>query len=292
MPQASPPNVGSNTLAEYHVAAGNPEIADPVPGRTLFALPDEETNHNGGMIAFGPDGYLYVGLGDGGGGGDPKENAQNPGSLFGKLLRLDVDNGGNLNFPPGYTYSIPPTNPFVGQAAARPEIWAYGLRNPWRWSFDRLTGEIYIGDVGQGGWRKSTSCRTASAASSDCRWCTTSVWRGTSAGHFWRRHIGPWTTRAAATANTGPSARSRCSSVLKSWPLNRQFHGERTGVAVDKCTDSINRLSRLSAWSAVGVPTGRWNDLPAACHVGGSRSRAAGPGCRRSIAGAWAASDQ
>lgn len=148
-----PPGVGNNTVAEFRVSSGDPNVADPTPVRTLISQPDREGNHNGGMIAFGPDGYLYVGMGDEGGGGDPYENAQNLGVLFGKLLRLDVDNGGQP-LPPGFTYAIPPGNPFVGQGGARAEIWAYGFRNPWRWSFDRLTGDMLIGDVGQGSWEE------------------------------------------------------------------------------------------------------------------------------------------
>jgi glucose/arabinose dehydrogenase len=148
-----PPGAGNNTVAEFRVSPGDPNVAVPTPVRTLFSLEDEFTNHNGGMIAFGPDGYLYVGMGDEGGGGDPKENAQNLGVLYGKLLRLDVDNGGNP-FPPDFTYAIPPGNPFIGQPGARPEIWAYGFRNPWRWSFDRVTGDLLIGDVGQGAWEE------------------------------------------------------------------------------------------------------------------------------------------
>jgi glucose/arabinose dehydrogenase len=102
-------------------------------------------NHNGGSLAFGPDGYLYVGLGDGGSGGDPLGNAQNTDVLLGKLLRLDVDRGD--------LYAIPPDNPFANGGGA-PEVWVSGLRNPWRFSFDRLTGDLYIGDVGQGSWEE------------------------------------------------------------------------------------------------------------------------------------------
>ena len=97
------------------------------------------------MIAFGPDGYLYIGTGDGGGAGDPWDNAHRAGTVLGKILRIDVA---------GRPYSVPAGNPFVGRTGARPEIWALGLRNPWRFSFDRATGELWIGDVGQGAWEE------------------------------------------------------------------------------------------------------------------------------------------
>lgn len=129
-----------NTVAEYRVS-GDPNRADPATARVLYAVPDFAPNHNGGMLAFGPDGYLYVGHGDGGGGGDPQRTAQNFQSLLGKILRIDVDGAG--------PYAIPPDNPFAGRADARGEIWAYGLRNPWRFSFDRATGDLWIADVGQ-----------------------------------------------------------------------------------------------------------------------------------------------
>ena len=131
---------GDNTLARYHVS-GDPDVADPSSGTVLFAVPDPAPNHNGGMLAFGRDGYLYVGMGDGGSGGDPWGNGQNRGVLLGKLLRLDVDKGD--------PYGIPPDNPFAAESGARGEIWAYGLRNPWRFSFDRASGDLYIADVGQ-----------------------------------------------------------------------------------------------------------------------------------------------
>jgi glucose/arabinose dehydrogenase len=126
-------------LARYHESETDPDLADP-NGTVLLTINKPYTNHNGGMIAFGPDTYLYMAVGDGGSGGDPNNNAQNKNTLLGKLLRLDVS---------GSTYSIPPTNPFVGGSNVKEEIWAYGLRNPWRFSFDRLTGDLYIGDVGQ-----------------------------------------------------------------------------------------------------------------------------------------------
>lgn len=114
---------------------------DPASEQVLLTVDQPYANHNGGNIQFGPDGFLYIGFGDGGSGGDPQNNAQNVNSLLGKLLRIDVDGGA--------PYAIPPTNPFQA-GGGRPEIYAWGFRNPWRWSFDRATGELWVGDVGQG----------------------------------------------------------------------------------------------------------------------------------------------
>ena len=111
--------------------------------REVLFVDQPYENHNGGNLAFGPDGELYIGLGDGGSGGDPEDRAQDLGSLLGKMLRIDPRPHGRK------PYRVPPDNPFVGQAGARPEIWAYGLRNPWRYSFDRVTGDLWIADVGQ-----------------------------------------------------------------------------------------------------------------------------------------------
>ncbi len=129
-----------NTVAEYRVSPAGGDRADASSAKVLFAQADQYANHNGGMLAFGPDGYLYISMGDGGSSGDPDGNGQDKGSLLGKLLRIDVDSGS--------PYGIPDDNPFQG-SGERPEIWAYGLRNPWRFSFDRETGDIWIADVGQ-----------------------------------------------------------------------------------------------------------------------------------------------
>jgi glucose/arabinose dehydrogenase len=135
---------GANTVASYRVSTDNPDRADPDSAEILLAVEDFAGNHNGGQVAFGPDGFLYAGLGDGGGSGDPEGNGQDLTTLLGTILRLDVDNAAE-----GEPYAIPADNPFVDDPNARPEIWAWGLRNPWRFSFDRETGDLWIGDVGQ-----------------------------------------------------------------------------------------------------------------------------------------------
>jgi len=144
-------NPGGNiVIARYSVSA-NPNLADPNSGVVVLTIPHPiNANHNGGQLAFGPDGYLYAGPGDGGGGGDQPNNAQTMTVLLGKILRIDVEGAGCVQDPPAVqNYCIPADNPFVSSGTARHEIWALGMRNPWRFSFDRLTGDLYIGDVGQ-----------------------------------------------------------------------------------------------------------------------------------------------
>jgi glucose/arabinose dehydrogenase len=137
-----------NVVAQYQVSSDR-NAADPTEKR-IMAIPQPQANHNAGMLAFGPDGYLYIGTGDGGGGGDPQENGQDLTALLGSMLRIDVNVAG--------PYAIPASNPHAGSANGptdpRPEIWAKGLRNPWRYSFDRETGDLYIGDVGQRAWEE------------------------------------------------------------------------------------------------------------------------------------------
>jgi glucose/arabinose dehydrogenase len=139
-------NNWDNTLVRYRVMSGDPNRADLNTRTQLFAIQDDFTNHNGGHLAFWPSGYLYIATGDGGSAGDPDNNAQNVGSLLGKLLRIDVNSGN--------PYAIPSSNPYANRQGARGEIWALGLRNPWRFSFDRANNDLWIGDVGQGGWEE------------------------------------------------------------------------------------------------------------------------------------------
>ena len=153
------PNYGSNgyfyvnytdqsgdTRVERYTVSGNPNVADAQSAKLILTVAQPFGNHNGGLVTFGPDGMLYIGMGDGGSAGDPGDAGQDTNTLLGALLRIDVDGGD--------PYAIPPDNPFVGQGGARGEIWAYGLRNPWRFSFDGPGGTLYIADVGQNAWEE------------------------------------------------------------------------------------------------------------------------------------------
>jgi glucose/arabinose dehydrogenase len=156
---------GDTVIREYRTSTSNPNVVLTSTARTILKVAQPYDNHNGGMLAFGPDGYLYIGLGDGGSGGDPGNRAQNKDSLLGKILRIDV-NGTTTTTK----YRNPSTNPFVGRAG-RNEIWQYGLRNPWRFSFDRATGNLWIGDVGQGSWEEiDRAVRTSSGAGRGVNW--------------------------------------------------------------------------------------------------------------------------
>jgi glucose/arabinose dehydrogenase len=136
---------GDHQIAELTMAGRR---ADPGSQRSVLRIEDPFGNHNGGQLAFGPDDHLYIAFGDGGGGGDPLGSGQSLGTLLGKILRIDPRPAG------GRAYGVPSDNPFVGRDGARPEIWAYGLRNPWRFSFDAATGDLWIGDVGQNAYEE------------------------------------------------------------------------------------------------------------------------------------------
>jgi glucose/arabinose dehydrogenase len=166
---------GATVISELTTSADR-STANPASERIILTHGQPFANHNGGQIAFGPDGFLYIGLGDGGSGGDPLGNAQNRGVLLGKILRLDVDGSPAPNRP----YAIPDDNPYAGDGvspgAGLPEIWAHGLRNPWRFSFDRETGDLYIGDVGQGSWEEIDRQAADSAGGENYGW---NIYEGT-----------------------------------------------------------------------------------------------------------------
>ena len=156
---------GDQRIVEYR--RRDADHADPGSARLVLRMDDSESNHNGGQLLFGPDGLLYVGTGDGGGGGDQhgsRGNAQNLGSLLGKILRIDPRAAG------GQAYQVPDSNPFVGRGGARGEVYAYGLRNPWRFSFDRRTGDLTIGDVGQNAWEEIDFVRRGRGRGANFGW--------------------------------------------------------------------------------------------------------------------------
>ncbi len=152
---------GNTVVARYHVSADNPNAADPASAVTLLTQEQPYANHNGGHMVFGADGYLYIAMGDGGSGGDPENRAQNLGTWLGKILRIDVS---------GDSYRVPEDNPFVGTEGVLPEIWAYGVRNPWRFSFDRETHDLYIGEVGQNAWEEINFQPADSAGGENYGW--------------------------------------------------------------------------------------------------------------------------
>jgi glucose/arabinose dehydrogenase len=138
---------GNTQVVSYRVSAADPNVADPTTARVVLSVAQPFANHNGGEVTFGPDGDLYVGLGDGGSEGDPQGHGQDRADLLGSLLRIALT-------PDGAGYSVPADNPFAGATSARGELWNIGLRNPWRFSFDRATGELYIADVGQNAYEE------------------------------------------------------------------------------------------------------------------------------------------
>ncbi|MDH4140319.1 MAG: PQQ-dependent sugar dehydrogenase [Coriobacteriia bacterium] len=163
-------DLGGNTVVSRMTATGDAARADSE--EVLLRIVQPYANHNGGMVAFGPDGYLYIGTGDGGSGGDPEGNGQKLGALLGKLLRIDV-----RSRSAGTPYGVPADNPFASgtpqastDGARRPEIWAWGLRNPWRFSFDRETGDMWIGDVGQNEWEEIDFEPASSAGGENYGW--------------------------------------------------------------------------------------------------------------------------
>ena len=158
---------GNTVIASFRVTAGDADVADPDSETILLRIDQPFGNHNGGALVFGPDGMLHIATGDGGSGGDPQRHGRRLDTLLAKILRIDVGGEGG----PGGPYGIPSDNPFVAVAGARPEIWLTGLRNPWRIRFDRATGDLWIGDVGQGRWEEIDVAR-AGVGGLDYGWNT------------------------------------------------------------------------------------------------------------------------
>lgn len=193
---------GTSVIREYRVSS-NADRVDGGSGRTLLRVRQPYENHNGGHIAFGPDGYLYIGLGDGGSAGDPGNRAQSRGTLLGKLLRIDVNRRtGSLQ------YGIPSTNPYVGRSGLD-QIWAYGLRNPWRFSFDRATGDLWIGDVGQGRWEEID--RASASRGRNAGRGLNFGWRVMEGAHCYRPSSGCVRTGKTLPVTEYSHAGSRCS---------------------------------------------------------------------------------
>ena len=188
---------GSIVVREYRASVSNPDRVDTSTKRHILSIPHPGySNHNGGMLAFGTGSYLFIGTGDGGGTGDPNRNAQDPGSLLGKMLRISVDTRTGSK-----PYGIPSSNPYVGKAGLD-EIWQIGLRNPWRFSFDRANGNLWIGDVGQNRWEEiDRAIKTSSGPGRGINW----GWRVLEGRHCY-----------------APS--SGCSTWNKTMPVTEYFH--------------------------------------------------------------------
>ena len=195
---------GDTVIREYKASSSNPDVVEPGSGRTILRIDQPYSNHNRGMLAFGRDGYLYIGMGDGGSSGDPGNRAQNIDRLLGKMLRINVNGKTSTR-----NYLIPSSNPYVGRAG-RNEIWQRGLRNPWRFSFDRSTGNLWIGDVGQGRYEEvDRAVRTTSGPGKGVNW----GWRVMEGNHCYK-----------------PS--SGCSTTGKTRPLVEYGHGTTGRCAV------------------------------------------------------------
>jgi glucose/arabinose dehydrogenase len=231
---------GDQRIVEYR--RRDAEHADPDSARLVLRMGDSEVNHNGGLLLFGPDDLLYVGTGDGGGGGDRhgrRGNGQNLGSLLGKILRIDPRAGG------GRPYQVPADNPFVGRSGARGEVYAYGLRNPWRFSFDRRTGDLTIGDVGQNAWEEIDFVRRGRGRGANFGWRPFEGRARFAPGESARGHVRPVIVRSHAAGNC-----SITGGVIVRDPALAGLRGRY--VFGDYCKGRI-QSARLSPGRARGV---------------------------------------
>ncbi|HEV8231857.1 MAG TPA: PQQ-dependent sugar dehydrogenase [Thermoanaerobaculia bacterium] len=235
---------GDTVVARYRVS-GNANLADSPSGVILMTIPQPFANHNGGQLAFGPDGYLYIGMGDGGSTNDPMCNGQRDDTLLGKILRIDVN--ANVNSSP--YYGIPPDNPFAAPGGPRDEIWAKGLRNPWRFSFDRLTGDLYVGDVGQGAREEVDFQPAGGSGGENYGW---KVMEGTACGGGGTSGCPPGTATCNATGLTPPIIEYSHSggdcSITGGYVYRGPFFRDLTGTYLygDYCTGKIWGARRAS----------------------------------------------
>lgn len=227
-------DTNGNTVVARYTARATRDSAAPESAQVLLRIAQPAANHNGGHLAFGPDGYLYIGTGDGGGAGDQFRNAQNTQVLLGKMLRLDVDRpAGNM------PYGIPADNPYAsGAGGNRPEIWAYGLRNPWRYTFDRGTGDLYIADVGQNVYEEINVQPAGSVGGQNYGWPRMEA-----------AHCFPETTRcdtAGLTLSVAEYSHSDGCSVTGGYVYRGQAHPQLTGAYIfgDYCSGRIWTLYR------------------------------------------------
>ncbi|HVL88129.1 MAG TPA: PQQ-dependent sugar dehydrogenase [Candidatus Thermoplasmatota archaeon] len=229
---------GDTAIERFLVRADDPDRADAASGRVILSVDQPFANHNGGLVLFGPDGMLYAGLGDGGSGGDPQGHGQNPATLLGSILRLDVS---------GASYEVPRDNPFVGRSGFAGEVWALGLRNPWRFSFDRQTGDAWIADVGQDRTEEVNHVPAASAAGRNYGW---NVWEGTT-----RHRSGETATEATFPVFTYPLRQAGTCAVTGGYVYRGAQVPALRGVYLfaDYCTGTV--------WGLRGVG-GEWRGEP------------------------------
>lgn len=249
---------GNTVIREYKASATTPDTAVPASARTLMRITQPYANHNGGMVAFGQDGYLYIGMGDGGSAGDPGNRAQSTGSLLGKMLRIDVNGTtGSL------AYRIPATNPYA-TTTGRDEIWQRGLRNPWRFSFDTATGNLWIGDVGQGTWEEvDRVVRTTSGPGRGVNW----GWRVMEGRHCYNPATG-------------------CSTAGKRLPLTEYSHAGGRCAITGGYVYRGSAISALKGWYVYGdYCTGEVFAVSAAAPTPATPVKLLGTGSGRMISG-------
>jgi glucose/arabinose dehydrogenase len=231
---------GTSIIREYRVSSSDPNRVDGASGRTLLRVKQPYANHNGGHIAFGPDGYLYVGLGDGGSGGDPGNRAQDRNTLLGKLLRIDVNRrSGSL------AYGIPSTNPYVGRSGLD-QIWASGLRNPWGFSFDRTTGDLWIGDVGQAAWEEVN--RALASGGRNAGRALNFGWRAMEGGHCFQPSSGCSRTGKTLPLTEYAHTGGRC-SITGGYVYRGKAYPDLVGAYVfgDYCSGELWYVDRGAA---------------------------------------------